>query len=1162
MQLHDGQFVFSASDLSGFMHCAHLPFLRQAYAKREITKPLFDDAGVDALARRGDEHEQRYLAHVREQGLSVIEVIEPDGYHLEKLKIHAAATLEAMHQGADLIYQGALFDGTWYGKTDFLHKVSGTSVFGDYAYEIVDAKLARSAKAPALLQVLLYAELLEKAQGCPSARVGLALAGPNARTEYFRVADYAAYYRSVKHRFLESITHTPSELPIAPDVVDHCGICEWSPRCKQERINVDHLSLVAGITRNHIAVLRANQINTLDALANSDVPNAAPADITPASFARIHGQARVQLEGRVTGLNVHELLLPIANDVGLAGLPEPSEGDIYFDLESDNEAFVTGIEYLFGYCDRGGSYVEQWALSPAEEKAAFEAFVDFIVARKARYPDMHVYHYAAHETTALKQIMSRYGTREDDVDDLLRGEVFIDLLRVVKQSLRASVESYSIKKMEPLYGYVRRIHLADARNALAQFELWLEFGDDIPVENVKQVVAGYNRDDCEALLHLQNWLEQLRAGVIAAGTPVPRPILGSRLRTEDERREDEALVALRTQLLDGVPLEANARSTEQQLRWLLGNMLGFHRREDRSYWWEFFDRLEKTDEELKEDSKALAGLEFVAELPQPPYKNGNPRKPHHRFHFPPQEHDFEEGTSARRRVARVPEMQGDEERSGFETVGSVVAIDELNHTIDLRLADGIVDYPTSIIPHDWINPEPLPGSILRTASAYAEDLKSAAYALLRRDPPRLQSGSLQLPGEDVVAAARRLVHLLDHTVLPIQGPPGAGKTYLGARMIVEAVRAGKKVGVTAPSHAVITNLLDEVFRAADEERYEVRVVQKPKNGDRMCARAEKANDVNAVLSAFAEGAQVVAGTAWLWANERLQNSVEILFIDEGGQFSLANALAVAPAAASLVILGDPQQLDQPRKGVHPEGCDVSALDHLLNGAQTIQPDRGLFLDQTWRLHPDICAFTSEIFYDGRLVSRDNLHNQCVVAGGDVNGSGLRLVLVPHAGNQNESPEESAAIAQLLRQLQSAGWRNKDAVHAALSSTDVVIVAPYNAQVDRIADELGENVRVGTVDKFQGQEAAVAIYSLASSSAADAPRGMQFLFSPNRFNVATSRGRCLAIVVASPELFQPECKTPEQMRYANAFCRFKELAAVIDVSTGHGNVPEARVDSRV
>jgi uncharacterized protein len=271
--------------------------------------------------------------------------------------------------------------------------------------------------------------------------------------------------------------------------------------------------------------------------------------------------------------------------------------------------------------------------------------------------------------------------------------------------------------------------------------------------------------------------------------------------------------------------------------------------------------------------------------------------------------------------------------------------------------------------------------------------------------------------------------------------------------------------------------------------------------------------------------------------------VDVLFVDEAGQMSLANVLAVSGAARNVVLLGDPQQLDQPQKGTHPEGVNVSALEHLLGEHQTIPADRGLFLPLTWRLAPAICGFTSEAFYEGRLHSKPGLENQRLVGVGALDGSGLWVVAVDHDSNRNASMEEVEAVASLVGRLTApgAGWVDDAGVEKPMTGDDVLIVAPYNAQVSRLVERLGPGARVGTVDKFQGQEAPVVIYSMATSMPEDAPRGMEFLYSLNRLNVATSRARCAAILVASPRLFEPECRTPRQIRLANALCRFREMA---------------------
>jgi uncharacterized protein len=309
--------------------------------------------------------------------------------------------------------------------------------------------------------------------------------------------------------------------------------------------------------------------------------------------------------------------------------------------------------------------------------------------------------------------------------------------------------------------------------------------------------------------------------------------------------------------------------------------------------------------------------------------------------------------------------------------------------------------------------------------------------------------------------------------------------------------------------------------------------------------AKRNEDLFAALSGGA--ASVGGGTAWLWSRPDAFETVDVLFVDEAAQMSLADVLAVSQAAKTVVLIGDPQQLDQPMQGSHPEGTDVSALDHILGGDRTIPTDKGLFLEETWRLHPAICAYTSELFYDGKLRSKTGLEKQVVKGSGPVSGSGLYLLPVAHRGNQNGSPEEAQAVGRLVRAILAgnATWVDREEKERPITLDDIVIITPYNAQVFEIQQFL-PGARVGTVDKFQGQEAAIAIYSTATSSHADAPRGMEFLYSLNRLNVATSRAKCVSILVGSPQIFEAECRTPRQIQLANAFCRYLEMAKQISV----------------
>jgi uncharacterized protein len=427
---------------------------------------------------------------------------------------------------------------------------------------------------------------------------------------------------------------------------------------------------------------------------------------------------------------------------------------------------------------------------------------------------------------------------------------------------------------------------------------------------------------------------------------------------------------------------------------------------------------------------------------------------------------------------------------------------------------------------------------------------SAAVDLLMRNPPRLRSGAFErAPDEAEVDFAVRVVHNLDHSVLAIQGPPGAGKTYTGSHMIAALVRNGKRVGVAANSHKVIRKLLAEACKVAREAGNVIRAAHK--DGESLDDAAE--GDVESVasneaaLEVLENGTiDVLGGTAWLWSREEFMDSIDVLFVDEAGQMALANVLAVSPAAKSIALLGDPQQLDQPTQGSHPDGIAVSALQHILGTHKTIPANRGIFLPLTWRMSPSLCALTSELYYEGRLKSGPGLENQRLVNAGEVTGSGLWYADVEHDGNRNQSPEEVEVIVDLVRSLTSPGvmWTNDKGDATQMGLENILVVSPYNSQVNRISERLGPEANVGTVDKFQGQQAPVVIYSMASSRPEDAPRGMEFLYSPNRLNVATSRARCAVILVASPHLFQPECRSVRQIKLANGLCRFRELATPI------------------
>lgn len=751
------------------------------------------------------------------------------------------------------------------------------------------------------------------------------------------------------------------------------------------------------------------------------------------------------------------------------------------------------------------------------------------------HPGFHIYHFAPYEPAALKRLMGRHATREEELDRLLRAERFVDLHGVVRQGLRVGVERYSLKDLEVLHAFPRTLDLREASAHLRRVERALELGDVASISTESRgAVEQYNREDCLSAWSLRGWLERVRKDAVGRGAAIPRPELaeGEPPAKLDERQQ--RLHVLVERLTTGVPADRAERSDEQQARWLLGHLLEWHRREDKATWWEYFRLRGLTEEQLLEERAGIGGLSLEGCV------GGTAKCPIHRYRFPAQDHDVRAGKALH--------------AVGGAKIGEVAAIDPGSGWIDIKKrADSRDTHPTAVFVHDYVDPEPMPGAIERLANWViehgidAEGANRAARDTLLRRPPRLAGaagGVLVKDGEDLLETAKRLALELDGGVLPVQGPPGAGKTFTGARMICALVRQGKKVGITAVSHKVIRNLLDETLEAAASEGLALQALHKVSElSATLPACLSETKDNKKLLEAIeSKAAQVIGATPWAWARPDFQGAVDVLVVDEAGQMALANAVAAAGCATSVILLGDPQQLEQPIQGSHPEGTDVCVLQHLLGAHETLPSDRGLFLAETWRLHPKICAFTSEAFYEGRLVPRPGCEGQRLVGCGDFDEPGLWLSIVEHEGNQSSSPEEADRVADLARSLlrEGAAWTDREGKRSPLTRDDILVVAPYNAQVALIAERL-PGFRVGTVDKFQGQEAPVVIYSMTTSSAEEAPRGMEFLYSLHRLNVATSRAKCAAILVASPRVFEPECRTPHQMRLANALCRYAELA---------------------
>lgn len=783
MQQLDGQLVLSPTDVSKHLACRHLTSLDLEVAGGFRRAPVRDDAAFDVLTRRGTEHERRYLDLLRDQGLSIVTIEVPEERGAASLLAAEQRTLEAMRDGVDVIYQATFFDGRWLGFADFLRRVEVPSDLGNHSYEVEDTKLAKQLKPAAVLQLCTYAGQLERLQGIAPEQVHVVLGDLSRRS--IHLADVSAYHRRVTADFERRLAE-PTETNPLP--VAHCGQCRWEEVCTERWKDDDHLSLVAGAGGSQVERLEQHGITTVEELATTDLETIPR--MGEATFERLRAQARLQLGERRSGTRTYELIAPEPGR-GLAMLPRPSPGDLFLDLEGDPFVGDAGLEYLFGIVEIGEDDSSQfhafWAHDEAEEKGAFGNAVDFIIDRLDRDPGMHVYHYAAYEQTAFKRLMGRHATREEEIDRLLRGEVLVDLYRVVRQGLRVSAGSYSIKELEPLYMDARDGVVTDAGSSIVAYEEWLANGDPQILDDIER----YNEDDCVSTRLLRDWLENRRVEAERlTGVPLARPEATGGEPSEELRAAELEVAGLVDRLTTDVADDADARSEAQSARWLLAQLLGYHRREARSEWWAYYERLDMTMEELYEDAESIADLRYEEVVEEVR------RSLVHRYRYDPaQEHKLRVG---------VAPLDPDT-RAG---AGTVFDLDTGRGVLDLlRGRNSAAPHPRAVVSPGPVSTKVKREALQRVADAVlAHGLEGphpyqAAADLLRARPPRLRhsttGGPLRASGEPELEAAKRLTADLDGGCLAVQGPPGAGKTHTAARVVLDHVRAGRRVGVTA-----------------------------------------------------------------------------------------------------------------------------------------------------------------------------------------------------------------------------------------------------------------------------------------------------------------------------------------------------------------------------
>ncbi|WP_439691124.1 TM0106 family RecB-like putative nuclease [Curtobacterium sp. SP.BCo] len=1122
----DGHVLLSPSDLSTWAAC-EWAFLRRLDAKLGRGEPLSEvhDDMLERTARLGDRHELDYLAILKETR----DVVEFDRPAPPDYATAAEAARSAMRNGADVLYQPTFHAASTDDEPGFIG-------FADFIlrndrgeYEVYDTKLARHAKISALLQLAAYAEQMQ-AHGIPTGEQVHLVLGDRTITTH-DLADIAPVYRTQRaelQRVIAERMAANDELAWADPRYSSCGRC---PICTTQVEEHRDLVLVAGMRLDQRTKLIRAGVRTIDDLADR---TAAVSGMSRSTQDRLVRQARLQTETERD--QTTEPHFEVLDARALDAIPEPDPGDVFFDFEGDplytEDGVHWGIDYLFGLVDDRAEFTAFWAHTLRDERQALVDFLAWVQQRREQYPGMHVYHYAAYERTHLLSLAARHGVGEDAVDDLLRAGVLVDLYLVVRKALVVGSHSYSIKKLEPLYmgDDLRESDVTNAADSITAYVdaiTEIRTGDAARGQHMLDEVADYNAYDCRSTLRLRDWLLSLR-------TPAPATEPSELLPPIPVDREPNLVyVALAAELED---VDARDRTPDQTALALAAAAIDYHRREAKTFWQDHFDRLRNPVDDWADTRDVLVVERASVERDWDTLPRARSQSREIRL----------SGTLApgsRLRPGGTPHLVYDDPlppsvdspgpgSKGASSRAVVLDVRDDGDAVEVLVKEGLpvggspfADLPVALAPAAPPRAKPQPEAIAAWGQAVLDELPAMlpdpAFDLLRRVPPR--GAIVPVQGDDTVSAVVATLLGLDRSYLAIQGPPGTGKTYVGSNVVARLVREhGWRVGVVGQSHATSENFLDAVVAAGVSAD---RVVKVPKSGateDDLEAAAWTPVKNNAAVAAFLGSCAdtgtggVVGGTAWTFANETTieRGSLDLLVVDEAGQFSLAPTIASSVAATRLLLLGDPQQLPQVSQGSHPEPVDQSALGWLTGGAHVLPSEFGYFLARTRRMEPALTAAVSALSYDGQLAS--------MVSGRHLDDiePGVHPVPVVHAGNTTASPEEAARVVALVQDVVGTRWVDGD-VERPLTDEDVIVVAPYNAQGAVIREALDRagfrGTQVGTVDLFQGREAVVSIVSLAASSAADIPRGLDFLLMPNRLNVALSRAKWAAYLVHSPAL---------------------------------------------
>jgi uncharacterized protein len=1109
--------LLTPSKITAWLGCAHYLTLNNHVESGQLeVAPTILNSLAEILVEKGNQHESNCLGDYESLGKTIYEV--PGRNRGESFTDWVSRVGNPMELGFDVVYQMPFVHEGIRGIADFLVKSDDpTSEF--CLFEPVDAKLTRSQGKPGhVLQLCFYAEAMESLLGKPPRRMHIWLG--SGTTQALTVEEFLPYWRRLRRQLGTLLADDPLDVATRPKPCESCEYCEFHDHCERQWRREDSLAFVANSRQGERDALEVAGVRTVVELSRRGEP---VADLRDEKLARLTRQASLQVESREDPSHApaFELIEPSEDPVyghGYELLPEPEEGDVFFDFEGDpfwtpqNELmFLAGLYYRDGA--REWVFDERWAHSLDEQQEMMTGLVQFFAERRTVHPEMHVYHYNHTERSTIERL-TRDAEDQNLFASLVDSGLFVDLYTIAKNAVRVGTESYGLKHLEHLVEFVRSGGIEQGAGAVVEYEKWMTSGDDQLLRNI----AVYNKDDVASTLALRDWL--------IAQRPADLPWREAVIEREPYELDTDELVER---------LHDYGECTPEHL---LGDLLNYWRRERSADVTPKYVALNGDYTVLYDNLDYLTNLTYVR-MEDP---TGREKFPRMVLSWPDQVVD--RGLVAKDEVlyAGVGVQYGN---------GQIANINFERREIAIRwgkVQEERGGIPAALTKDRNFRPWAKAGALKDLARQVLDpqlhgEPSRLAMSLLRAQTPRFTPGHGPEGGvfQDDLDSIYRWVEYLDESLVAIQGPPGTGKTYSGSHIIHYLVGRGLKVGVLAMSHGAIDNLMTEALdvfqKSGDLDQLRALLWEDtPREPIEGLKYSKKKDDLSSGEY------NLIGGTAWLWANDAMRQSpVDVLLVDEAGQLSLADALASTGGTRAMLLLGDPLQLAQVAKAEHPGGSGASVLEHILGEHVTIPASEGVFISETRRMHPDVCEFISRQIYEGRLTA-----NACCYQQTTDFGTGLRWLPAFHVRRSTESLEEVDIVLDQITQMMGTPWTNQHGETSPLTPGDFMVVAPYNDQVNLIKSACHartdlRGVRVGTVDKFQGREAPVVFFTMTTSSAEDMPRGPEFLFSRNRLNVAVSRARCLAYLVCTEELLNSRAQDIDDMRLISTLSAFVEYA---------------------